>query len=459
MELTLIILLGLALVLLFLIYLKVQTSASPVDTNVLKELFQAEQLKTQRILEDALRSNRVELNQNINQFQQTLLVQLDQINQKQQQALQQLNEKIDLRLEHILTSSFKNAKDGRDEVEQALRNFQEHFSTNVQAFNTLQRQKFDDLAKQQQQMVEATEKKLEEMRLTVDEKLHKTLEDRLGQSFKLVSDRLEAVQKGLGEMQHLAAGVGDLKKVLSNVKTRGILGEIQLGNLLEQVLAPAQYDANVKTKRQSKDHVEFAIKLPGQGNNGSVVYLPVDAKFPQESYIRLQDAYETGDKAQIETQTKLLVRSIKSFAKEIRDKYIDPPYTTDFGILFLPVEGLYAEVVRQPDLIAILQRDYKIILTGPTTLAALLNSLQMGFKTLAIQKRSSEVWDVLGNVKKEFLKFGNVLERAQNKINDANKELDTLVGTRTRVMLSKLKTVESLPAAETPLEKLPFEEN
>jgi len=290
---------------------------------------------------------------------------------------------------------------------------------------------------------------LEKMRETVDEKLHKTLEERLGQSFKIVSERLEAVQKGLGEMQNLANGVGDLKKVLSNVKTRGVLGEIQLGNILEQIMAPEQYEANVKTKQGSNDHVEFAIKLPGKDDHGKEVYLPIDAKFPQEDYVRLQTAYDEGDVAGVDAANKALTQSIKKFAKDIRDKYIDPPHTTDFGIMFLPIEGLFAEVVRQPELVALLQRDYKIIVTGPTTLAAMLNSLQMGFKTLAIQKRSSEVWQILGAVKTEFGKFGGVLEKAQKKLNEANKELDTLVGTRTRMMLSKLKKVEELPTAES----------
>jgi DNA recombination protein RmuC len=273
------------------------------------------------------------------------------------------------------------------------------------------------------------------------------LEERLGQSFKIVSDRLEAVQKGLGEMQTLASDVGDLKNVLGNVKTRGVLGEIQLGNILEQIMAPEQYESNVKTKQGSNDHVEFAIKLPGKDDFGKEVFLPVDAKFPQENYVRLQEAYDLNDKKGIIDAKKSLVQSIKKFARDIRDKYIDPPNTTDFGIMFLPVEGLFAEVVRQPDLVAILQREFKIIITGPTTLAAMLNSLQMGFKTLAIQKRSSEVWEILGAVKTEFGKFGGVLDKAQKKINEANRELDNLVGTRTRIMMSKLKKVEELPSA------------
>lgn len=289
---------------------------------------------------------------------------------------------------------------------------------------------------------EDNNKKIEQMRATVDEKLQKTLEDRLSQSFSLVSERLEQVYKGLGEMQTLAIGVGDLKKVLSNVKTRGILGEYQLSAILEQILSSEQYDSNVVTKHGTSNVVEFAIKLPGDSDG--TVYLPIDAKFPSDLYGRLIDAYDTGNTQEIGIASAALEQRIKQSAKEIRDKYIDPPYTTDFGILFLPFEGLYAEVVRK-NLIEVLQRDYKITVAGPTTLAALLNSLQMGFKTLAIQKRSGEVWEILGAVKTEFDKFGSVLEATQKKIEQANDELDKLVGVRTRQIQKKLKAVTSLP--------------
>jgi DNA recombination protein RmuC len=291
------------------------------------------------------------------------------------------------------------------------------------------------------------------MRETVDEKLHKTLEERLGKSFEMVTQQLLVVQKGLGEMQNIASGVGDLKKVLSNVKTRGVLGEIQLGNILEEIMSREQYDTNVKTKKGSDAIVEFAIKLPGKENNEGAVYLPIDAKFPQEDYVRLQTAYEAGDPVAVELSLKALLQAVKKFAKDISSKYIDPPNTTDFGIMFLPIEGLFAEVVRQPDMIAFLQREYKIVVTGPTTLAAMLNSLQMGFKTLAIQKRSSEVWNVLAAVKKEFNTFGGVLEKAQKKLNEANNEIENLVGTRTRIMQSKLKNVEQLELQAEPKEK------
>ncbi len=285
-------------------------------------------------------------------------------------------------------------------------------------------------------------KQLEQMRQTVDEKLQKTLEDRISQSFKLVSERLEEVYKGLGEMQNIASSVGDLKKVLSNVKTRGILGEVQLGAILEQILSPEQYEENVKTKSTGAERVEFAVKLPG--DDDGVVWLPIDAKFPGDAYAKLMDAYETGDAALVEEAAKQLEKVIKSEAKDIRDKYIEPPYTTDFAIMFLPFEGLYAEVVRR-GMLETLQREYKVNIAGPTTMAALLNSLQMGFKTLAIQKHSSEVWDILGAVKTEFDKFGKVLTATQTRINQANEELDKLIGVRTRSIIRKLKNVTSLP--------------
>lgn len=419
MEIISIILSGLCLILLLILLLKRNTSIIDSQRKLLHEELQA----NRRELAHALKENREELSHGVDK----------------------LSLKLEERLEQLSTGLHRNAHASREELRIALKDFGVLFTANVKEFNTLQKQKFDDLVLRQDALVKSTELKLEKMRETVDEKLHKTLEERLGQSFKLVSAHLEAVQKGLGEMQSLASGVGDLKKVLSNVKTRGVLGEIQLGNILEQILAPEQYQANVKTKAASGEHVEFAIKLPGKDAQGHPVYLPVDAKFPQEDYIRLQDAYESGDAKSAEEAGKALTQRIKKFARDIREKYIDPPHTTDFGIMFLPIEGLFAEVVRQPELVTLLQREYKIIITGPTTLAAMLNSLQMGFKTLAIQKRSSEVWQILGAVKAEFNKFGGVLEKAQKKLNEANKELDNLVGTRTRMMLSKLKNVEELP--------------
>ncbi|MDD3637991.1 MAG: DNA recombination protein RmuC, partial [Bacteroidales bacterium] len=433
-------------------------------------------------INNEFRENRAELAANLKNFQEQFLETLREINRSQQeqmknisetsrQSIFNLNQTLEEKLSLLTNKNEESSRMGRQELaqnlkvlneeiqrklsdlgkaqkeqndaevaqlEKSLRQFQEAFSQNVKAFNDLQREKFGDLEKKQAELITSTELKLEKMRETVDEKLQKTLETRLGQSFELVSKQLESVQKGLGEMQTLANDVGGLKRVLSNVKTRGVLGEIQLGNILEQILAPEQYETNVKTKRSSGDHVEFAIKLPGRDEDGGSVYLPIDAKFPQEAYHLLQTAYDEGNMAKVDEAVKILVRSIKTFAKDIRDKYLDPPYTTDFGIMFLPIEGLYAEVIRHTDLVEQLQREFKIIVTGPTTLAAILNSLQMGFKTLAIQKRSSEVWRILGEVKTEFGKFGDVLKKAQQKITEANTEIDRLVTTRTNVLTRKL---------------------
>jgi DNA recombination protein RmuC len=315
--------------------------------------------------------------------------------------------------------------------------------------------KFTDLTEGQSKLVQQTEKKLEQMRETVDEKLQKTLNERLGQSFEAVGKQLEAVQLGLGEMKTLAGDVGGLKKVLSNVKMRGGIGEVQLAMLLEQILAPEQYAANVKTKQNSADIVEFAIKLPGRDDNNKQVWLPIDAKFPKDVYEQLQTAYDASDLPEIEAAQKNLEQTIKKMAKDISDKYLDPPNTTDFAILFLPFEGIYAEVVRKASLLEDLQRNYKIIVTGPSTLAAILNSLQMGFKTLAIQKRSGEVWKVLGSVKTEFEKFGGLIEKAQGNIQNGLKQLDEVVGARTRAIQRQLRDVEVLndtPSALNALE-------
>ncbi|MCK5029400.1 MAG: DNA recombination protein RmuC [Bacteroidales bacterium] len=358
----------------------------------------------------------------------------------------------------------------REELTKSLNSFGEQFSQNVKDLNELLRQKFGDFSKQQNDInkqvtdnikgVETTIEKhlksiredntqqLNEMRKTVDEKLQTTLEKRLGESFKQVSDRLEQVHKGLGEMQNIATGVGDLKKVLTNVKTRGILGEYQLENILEQILTPDQYSKNVATKKGSQANVEFALKLPGK-DSGEEVWIPIDSKFPIEDYHLLLDAFEAGDKNVIENAQRVLIRKIESFAKSISEKYIDPPHTTDFGIMFLPIESLYAEVLRHPGLFETLQTKYKITVTGPTTLSALLNSLQMGFRTLAVQKRSSEVWDVLKAVKLEFNTFSEVLAKAHSQINTASGTLDKLRTTRTNVINRKLKDVETITAIES----------
>jgi DNA recombination protein RmuC len=363
------------------------------------------------------------------------------------------------------------SKNQREELSKSLDGFKEGFETNTKRLNDLLKDRFDAFSKQQTEINQESEKRikevketvenqlkeiredntkqLNEVRKTVDEKLQKTLNERLTQSFESVGKQLKSVQEGLGEMKNLATDVGGLKKVLSNVKMRGGIGEVQLAMLLEQILAPDQYEANVKTKKGSSSTVEFAIKLPGKNEDESVVWLPVDAKFPKDVYEKLQEAYEDGDLEKIQFAQKELDNTIKKMAKDISEKYIDPPNTTDFGIMFLPFEGIYAEVVRKASLLETLQRDYKIIVTGPTTLAAILNSLQMGFKTLAIQKRSSEVWHVLGAVKKEFENFGGMMSKAQNNIRTGLNQLDDVMGVRTRAIQRKLKDVTSLNEIDT----------
>lgn len=365
-----------------------------------------------------------------------------------------------------------NTRALREELTNSLNRFNESLLTRMHQNINIQLSQLDSFAKQLQALTAANEqrmdklreqvdaqlksiqednaKKLEEMRRTVDEKLHETLEKRLGESFKLVSERLEQVHKGLGEMQTLASGVGDLKRVLTNVKTRGIWGELHLGNLLEQVLTPEQYSQNVATKPGSNDRVEFAIKLPGRDNQGTTVWLPIDAKFPQEDYQRLLDAQETANPAMAEEAAKALENRIKGEAKDIAAKYICVPHTTEFAILFLPIEGLYAEVLRRPGLCDTLMRDFKVVIAGPTTLAALLNSLQMGFKTLAIEKRSSEVWSLLGAVKTEFGKFGVLLDKTGKKLQEASNSIDD-AARRSRAIERKLRDVQELPQAEAAL--------
>ena len=336
------------------------------------------------------------------------------------------------------------AKDNREELAASLRAFQESFERGIASFNQLQKEKFAALDERQREWVNHAEKRLEEIRQTVDEKLQQTLNERISQSFRLVNEQLANVQKGLGEMQSLAQDVGGLKRVLSNVKTRGNIGEIQLSMLLEQLLAPEQYEANVHTRKGSDAVVEFAVKLPGKDDAREFVYLPIDAKFPKDVYEQLLDAYDAADPQQIELAGKQLEATIKKMAKDISEKYLAPPATTDFGIMFLPFEGIYAEVVRRSALLEDLQRTYKVVVTGPTTLAAILNSLQMGFRTLAIQKHSGEVWTILGAVKKEFEKMGGMLEKAQRNLQTATGQIDEVLGTRTRAIQRRLKDVDTL---------------
>lgn len=361
-------------------------------------------------------------------------------------------------ISQIKEELYLQQKQQRETLEGSFREFRETFDKNNELTNKVITAKFESLEKFQNERLAALDKtqneliarsneKLEHIRATVEEKLDKTLSERLGKSFETVGKQLNEVQQGLGEMKNLAQDVGGLKKVLSNVKMRGGFGEVQLQMLLENILAPEQFSANVIPRKGSRDIVEFAVKLPGNSDSVPYIWLPIDAKFPKDVYEKLQNAYDTGEQAVIEAAQKELDSAIKANAKDISTKYIDPPHTTNFAIMFLPFEGIYAEVVRKADLLESLQKNYNVIVTGPTTLAAILNSLQMGFKTLAIQKRSSEVWETLGAVKTEFEKFGGILEKAKGKIQDGLSEMDNLVGTRTRMIQRKLKGVESLDSA------------
>ena len=346
-----------------------------------------------------------------------------------------------------------NLRELRTELNQTLnlstQQMQNTLHRNLMTTNEMMREKFDIMNRQQDILVKSTEKRLDDMRVMVEEKLQKTLNERIGQSFELVRTQLENVQKGLGEMKSLAEDVGGLKKVLGNVKTRGTFGEVQLAALLEQMLSPEQYEANVKTRKNATEFVEFAIKLPGKDGSKEPAYLPIDAKFPKDVYEQYIDAYEEGDTALIESTSRQLETTIKRMAKDIHDKYIEPPYTTDFAIMFLPFENIYAEVIRRTALVETLQKEFKIVVTGPTTLGAILNSLQMGFRTLAIQKRTGEVWSVLGAVKTEFGKFGGMLEKVQKNLQSAGDHLEEVMGKRTRAIERKLRQVEALPAEES----------
>lgn len=350
--------------------------------------------------------------------------------------------------EHLRQETALQARAQRDEFSASVTRFQDAFDKNTQRLVDAQKEQFAQMNQRQKELVDTTERKLEEMRSTVDEKLQKTLNERIGQSFRLVSEQLESVQKGLGEMKSLATDVGGLKKVLSNVKVRGTFGELQLQHLLEQMMSPEQYETNVRTAHTGSERVEFAIKLPGKEDGDGFVYLPIDSKFPKDVYEDFAEAQESGDTATAEEKSKLLETVIKKMAKDIHDKYLDPPYTTDFAIMFLPFENIYAEVIRRTTLMEELQRTHHVMVTGPTTLGALLSSLQMGFRTLAIQKRSSEVWKTLGVVKAQFEKFGGLLDKAQRNLQQATTAIDTLKGTRTNAIIRSLKEVETLPLGD-----------
>lgn len=354
-------------------------------------------------------------------------------------SLKQLREELSVSLKVFGDSMLKRMND----IAIMQKNQLETFANQLSNLTIMNEEKFGNVTNVIQSRLEAmrngNEKKLDEMRMVVDEKLDKTIAARIGSSFKIVSERLEAVHKGLGDMQHLANGVGDLKRVLTNVKTRGVMGEYQLANILEQMLSPNQYAANVKIKKEESGFVEYAVKLPGR--DSSTVWLPIDSKFPIETYQRLSAAYDDADKESVLSLRTEFKRAIKLSAKEIKNKYIDPPNTTDFAVMFLPIEGLYMEVLRDPGLFSLLKAEYKIVVAGPTTLSALLSSLQMGFKTLAIEKRSSEVWNILSGVKTEFGKFGQILQKTQKKIEEASNTLAD-ADIRTRAIARKLRGVE-----------------
>lgn len=395
--------------------------------------------------------------------------QLVTLTKSNEERLNRVRDTLETQLKAFQEEASLSARRGREELGLALKSLGDSLLNRMSEMAHLQRNQLELFASQIAGLTQANEQKmdklregvesrlkllqddnsqkLDQMRGVVEEKLHKTLETRLGESFKLVSDRLELVHKGLGEMQNLATSVGDLKKVLTNVKARGTWGEIQLGNLLDQVLTTEQFAKNVATKRGSNDRVEFAIKLPGQSDHGEALWLPIDAKFPQEDYQRLIDAQERASGSEAEDASKQLEARIRLEARAIKDKYIDPPYTTDFAIMFLPVEGLYAEIVRRPGLCDVLQRECRVVVAGPTTLSALLNSLSMGFRTLAIEKRSSEVWALLGAVKTEFGRFGDLLEKTHKKLEEASSTIENATK-KSRTIEKKLKKVQELPSSQ-----------
>ena len=428
-------LLALILILLFLIWARQKP-----QTGVAPELLQSNERLERELRDELGRSasgTRQELVQGLAQFQQVLSQGLQNSNQSlsaQALAAREAQDAAALRSAQAQAESMQRLNDAMREQLQALS------KTNDQRLAELRLTVEQRLTAIQQD----NEKKLEQMRATVDEKLHATLEQRLGESFKQVAERLEQVHKGLGEMQNLARDVGSLNRVLTNVKTRGVFGEVQLAGLLDQVFTAEQYAANVAVLPGSNERVEFAISLPGQRNDGKPLWLPIDAKFPREDYERLLDAQERADAPAAEAAGKAIENRLRLEAKTIREKYIGPPHTTDFGILFVPTEGLYAEALRRPGLLESLQREHKVMLCGPTTLLATLTSLQMGFRTLALEKRSAEVWEVLGAVKTEFGKFGDVLAKAKKKLEEAGNTLDA-AEVRTRAMTRKLKGVEALP--------------
>ena len=435
--------------------------------NDLSKELSEKQDKFRQETEDRLNNTQTALNKSFDNLRDTLQLKFkefsDTQNKNDETIINKQNE-IRLETEKKLLDSSKQLTDSLENLSLKLKNSlsefndtqkkisEEYLNKHNEIKNTTET-KLEEMRKTVEERLSVLQtensKKLDEMRNTVDQKLHETLEKKLSESFNNVSKQLQDVHQGLGEMKNLANDVGGLKKVLTNVKTRGIIGEIQLGNILESILNREQYDSNVATKKNTQQRVEYAIKLPGKDDDNSIVYLPIDSKFPDSAYQNLLNAYDSADVKLISDAKKELEKIIKTFAKDIHDKYINPPDTTDFAIMFLPFEGLYAEVLQNPNLVIQLQEDYRINIAGPTTLGAFINSLQMGFKTLAIEKRSSEVWKLLGSVKFEFNKFGDVLEQTQKKLRGATDDLDKLVGTRTKKIQSALKKVEILSNTDT----------
>lgn len=419
--------------------------------------------------EEVSGSSRV-MNETVSRTFEGVTKQVKDLRDSNQIALDRIRDTFDARVKSLQEGNERKLDEVRKEASQGLKATSEALSETLEGMNKNQRAQIEGMTEQLRILAESSqssldriretvdlrvkdlqegnERKLEEMRRTVDEKLHDTLEKRLGDSFKLVSDRLEAVHKGLGEMQSLATGVGDLKRVLTNVKARGTWAEVQLGSILEEILTREQFEKNVCVRPESSERVEFAVRLPGPKDDPeSCVWLPIDSKFPQEDYLRLQDAAEKAEPREVQAAVDALARTIRAAAKDICDKYVSPPNTTDFGIMFLATEGLYAEVLRQPALVGDLQHQYRVVVAGPTTLAAILNSLRMGFQTLAVEQRAAEVWRVLGAIKTEFSKFGEVLDKVKRQLTTASRTIDE-TGVRSRAMERKLRSVERLPEAE-----------
>lgn len=462
-DLVTLILLGLLLVLGLLCWRRLASQDPAQAQDALARPLLAQLERLERELRDELgrsaAGTRQELLATLTQFQQTLLAQSGDVARTQNEQIDSFRVQLG-GLQSALAAQALAAREAQDAAAsrsaqaqtEALQRLSEAMREQLKAMSQSNEQRLSQVQTAVDQRLAAiqqdNEKKLEQMRATVDEKLHATLEQRLGESFKQVAERLEQVHKGLGEMQNLARDVGSLNRVLTNVKTRGIFGEVQLAGLLEQVFTPEQYAANVATVPGSAERVEFAIALPGQREDGKPLWLPIDAKFPREDYERLLEAQERADVAGVETAGKAIEARLRLEAKTIRDKYLAPPHTTDFGMLFVPTEGLYAEALRRPGLVESLQREHKVMLVGPTTLLATLTSLQMGFRTLALEKRSAEVWEVLGAVKTEFGKFGDVLAKTKKKLDEASNTIEA-AETRTRQMARKLKSVEALPDEAT----------